>query len=302
VLTSLVVMVGYRCNLRCSYCFNETHEDSVGYQQKHASGGRDVAWGREVIARVVEEAAATGYRRLVLTGGEPLLYPETLDWIELGASAGLRVNLITNLTAVDTHVVRALSKAGARASLRVSVGGYDRSTHQRYRQGWDAMRRGLSLVKPVGNELHFSLVLTRSMLAHLTRYEAFALAEGARPHIAALSPGRPGVVPATELLAEASRAEWEEAEKSVTDALLRRELSLLKGMYLASLRPRTCSMRTKAHVLLPNGDLVGCFHRLDLDYGNVLAGNLGCLLKGVNIDRALPADCIGEHCFTNHYD
>lgn len=58
----LDVVLGYDCNLKCSYC---TITDPM----------RERALDPQVIAREIEQAAARGWRRVAFTGGEPTIFP-----------------------------------------------------------------------------------------------------------------------------------------------------------------------------------------------------------------------------------
>jgi 7-carboxy-7-deazaguanine synthase len=85
------------CNLRCRYC------DTV-----YAYEGGEVMAGGEL----VEAAASHPARRVLVTGGEPLLQAETLPLLTALADAGLAVLLETNgsrpMEAVDARVRRIL--------------------------------------------------------------------------------------------------------------------------------------------------------------------------------------------------
>jgi cyclic pyranopterin phosphate synthase len=58
----LDVVLGYDCNLKCSYC---TITDPM----------RERALDPQVVAREIEQAAARGWRRVAFTGGEPTIFP-----------------------------------------------------------------------------------------------------------------------------------------------------------------------------------------------------------------------------------
>lgn len=80
------------CNLRCSYCdtlyalFNE--EKPCGY--------------KEMTAEEIFEKVNQNYRRITLTGGEPLIAEGVKDLIKLFSDRGFEVNIETN-GACDTE-------------------------------------------------------------------------------------------------------------------------------------------------------------------------------------------------------
>ncbi|RJR44587.1 MAG: radical SAM protein [Deltaproteobacteria bacterium] len=85
------------CNLRCRYC------DTVYAYE----GGEEMA-----VAELVKTAASHPARRVLVTGGEPLLQAGTLPLLSMLADAGLTVLLETNgslpIKAVDARVRRIL--------------------------------------------------------------------------------------------------------------------------------------------------------------------------------------------------
>src|SRR5436190_5790326 len=76
-----IIRVGFRCNQDCGFCWQ----------------GRD--WPgppRAVLDGWIDEIAAGGVRRLVISGGEPTVYPELNDLVRHARALGLRVLLQTN--------------------------------------------------------------------------------------------------------------------------------------------------------------------------------------------------------------
>jgi hypothetical protein len=79
--TEAIVRVGFRCNQDCGFCWQ----------------GRD--WPgppRAVLERWIDEMAAGGVHQLMISGGEPTVYPELLDLVRRARAAGLRPWLQTN--------------------------------------------------------------------------------------------------------------------------------------------------------------------------------------------------------------
>ncbi len=95
-----LVKVGYRCNHRCVFC--------------HADARRDVEAPRAEIDGRIDRAARLGHRGLVLSGGEPTLRPELLDWADRVAARGMELGLVTNGALLDAALVEALVRRGLR--------------------------------------------------------------------------------------------------------------------------------------------------------------------------------------------
>ncbi|MFQ5595318.1 MAG: GTP 3',8-cyclase MoaA [Anaerolineae bacterium] len=87
----LRVSVTDRCNLRCVYCMPP---DGVPWKARHA------ILNLEQIAQIVEAAAGLGFRKVRLTGGEPLARKGLVDLVAaIAATPGIQeVSMTTNAT------------------------------------------------------------------------------------------------------------------------------------------------------------------------------------------------------------
>jgi hypothetical protein len=95
------LILNYNCNARCRFC-------SQGDFDKSLNAPFDA------VARNIYSAYRDGYRRLGLTGGEPLVRPDILKVIALGKSVGFRfIRVQTNgIKLADPAFCRALARAG----------------------------------------------------------------------------------------------------------------------------------------------------------------------------------------------
>lgn len=95
------LILNYNCNARCRFCSQGDFDKSLNAPF-------------EAIARNIYTAWKDGYRRLGLTGGEPLIRPDILKVIALGKSVGFRfIRVQTNgIKLADPAFCRALVKAG----------------------------------------------------------------------------------------------------------------------------------------------------------------------------------------------
>ncbi|MES2019594.1 MAG: radical SAM protein [Pseudomonadota bacterium] len=107
-----------RCNLACGHCYSDS--------SPHATD----MLAFETVARAIRQAAAWGYERLAISGGEPLLYPWLADVVALATEYGMQTALITNgllvaqrenlsiLRRIDTVAVSIDGLGGAHDTLR----------------------------------------------------------------------------------------------------------------------------------------------------------------------------------------
>ncbi|WP_262401758.1 radical SAM protein [Actinomadura sp. CNU-125] len=78
-----------KCQLNCTHCYNGSGPD----------GGHGPLTGDDWTA-VLDQAAASGFRRVQLIGGEPTLHPFAADLVEHSLTLGLHVEVYTNLVHV----------------------------------------------------------------------------------------------------------------------------------------------------------------------------------------------------------
>lgn len=104
------------CNLRCRHCFVDFSGDVMT---------------EATFARTLDGARSLGAIELTFNGGEPLLHPRCLGWIEAARAAGFRVLLFTNATRVDPAIACRLAASGL-ARATVSLDGFEED-HDRLR-------------------------------------------------------------------------------------------------------------------------------------------------------------------------
>jgi MoaA/NifB/PqqE/SkfB family radical SAM enzyme len=300
---SFCVVTDYFCNITCTYCFNETHSESAVFLASKSDTLKRPAqrWTEPVITAAAKSISGLKFRRVVLTGGEPLVFPHSMLWMRAALQEGLQLGVITNATVLRDRHLELLAPHRERVFFSVSIGGLDRDSHDKYRERWPATLAGIEALVGSGFDIELSLVLTRSLITRMGEYEEFASRYRAVPHVAALSPEGAGASMAGDTLDLVTAEEWDKAIASVEQETLSRDLRLLRSFYRHQLRVGRCGMRTRTHVLLPDGDVVGCFHRSDINFGSIFQSPLEELLSEVDLEERGSAPCFGEHCLTLQY-
>ncbi|HEX4170259.1 MAG TPA: GTP 3',8-cyclase MoaA [Bryobacteraceae bacterium] len=122
VHSDLRISVTDRCNIRCFYCMPEEGAEFTPVSR---------LLNFEQIGRFVKTAASVGFRKIRLTGGEPLLRPRLPELIEqLTAIDGIEdLALTTNAVLLEKHAA-ALYAAGLRR-LNVHLDTLDRARFER---------------------------------------------------------------------------------------------------------------------------------------------------------------------------
>lgn len=108
-LLTMEIEIGTACNFRCKYCY-------VGDPDPTGSGPKELT--PEEIRGVVEQAQALGARKIILLGGEPMLYEFTLDLCEWIRGRGLGIEMFTNGTNMTPAMASRLFALGVHVVLK----------------------------------------------------------------------------------------------------------------------------------------------------------------------------------------
>lgn len=143
------------CNLKCRHCwiaprFNDEPDK-----------GEMLSYG--TFTSVVEQAVPLGLKEVKLTGGEPLLHPEFLRYLECVKKHGLGLHIETNGVLCTEEFARAIRNASGKVSVSVSLDGADAETHEWVRGvsgSFDAAVEGIGNLVAAGlkPQLIFSLM------------------------------------------------------------------------------------------------------------------------------------------------
>ncbi len=135
-----------RCNERCIHCYNHWRRSSE----------EDRTLTEDDVRRIIENLKESEVPNLLITGGEPMLYPDLLiRTLELGREAGLRCSLNSNLTLVTPELARELKRL--KVGILTSILSFDERLHDKLttvRGSFDMLVKGIRLVReheiPVG--------------------------------------------------------------------------------------------------------------------------------------------------------
>jgi MoaA/NifB/PqqE/SkfB family radical SAM enzyme len=155
----LSIEVTTRCNSACSHCF------------VRARGTRGASLSPRLVRTLLQEGYEAGYRRLHITGGEPLLWVGLLETLDHAFEMGYEtVFLNTNGTLLKNGFIKHFS-AYPRLTLSVSLQG-PRPLHDRIRGkgSHDRTSGGIKAALDAGLSIHIFLTICRSLLPGLPRY------------------------------------------------------------------------------------------------------------------------------------
>jgi len=168
------IAVTYRCNLDCVFCY-------AGCSCVKAPDKKEMTLEqiKKVLGIIRHEAKAP---TVSFTGGEPTLREDLPEMISHAAGLGLRTNLITNGSAINSRKAAALKEAGL-LSAQVSIEGPDAATHEAMTKkpgSFAASLRGYDALAVAGIHVHPHLTITKINAPRLMDHLEFIQRLGAR--------------------------------------------------------------------------------------------------------------------------
>ena len=143
-LKKLHIYLTDKCNSRCRHCWVE------------AAPEKDNCLDADEVNRQIEKAIPLGLQVVKVTGGEPLLFPETLfrilehcNKLETDSRESLETRLETNATLIDDEKAKRLSESGA--VVYTSLDGSSSSSHDNFRGYEGSFRRTLTGIETLFN-------------------------------------------------------------------------------------------------------------------------------------------------------
>jgi len=108
-LLSMEIEFNLSCNYRCQYCY-------VG--QNNTNGNKELS--EQEIRDVILQAKELGARKIVILGGEPMIYPRIREMLTFIREQGLTAELFTNGTNITPDMARLLHDLGVQVVLKMN--------------------------------------------------------------------------------------------------------------------------------------------------------------------------------------
>ncbi len=138
-LTQYYVYMTAGCNLACQHCWL-----SPVYQPKGTTGGH---LDYELFKLAIEEGIPLGLQGVKLTGGEPLLHPEFLRFVDLLKEKNLGLTIETNATLMTPEIARHLKEKSTLSHISVSIDGANANSHDSFRGVPGAFEKAVAGIK-----------------------------------------------------------------------------------------------------------------------------------------------------------
>ncbi|MDX1764527.1 MAG: radical SAM protein, partial [bacterium] len=148
-----------RCNLKCNFCLSES--DSAPRAQELAAEQRE---------KVLQDLIQSKVLKVYLTGGEPLLIPETVDYVRRLRAHNVFTVLTTNGVLLDRRLIGHLEHCGLNR-IQVSIHGSTPEMNDGIMGGpaFDAIMKNLDAISRSGLDLHLKITATRENIHDLPR-------------------------------------------------------------------------------------------------------------------------------------
>lgn len=150
-LVSLLLELTYRCNHRCTFCYNDT--------SRRGALMEPADW-----ERLLRDAATMGVMNVTLSGGEPMVHPAFFELGRLARTLGFVVRVKTNGYTLDAATCARLRDEVDPFLLEVSLHGAVAATHDRQTQvpgSFDTVVANLAAAKNAGLRVRLKTPLTR---------------------------------------------------------------------------------------------------------------------------------------------
>jgi radical SAM protein with 4Fe4S-binding SPASM domain len=121
----ITLWLTYRCNAHCSFCIftsEEIHREDLS--------GRELSL--EQIVRLLDDLAALGTRRIMITGGEPTLREDLVDIVAYATRHRIRTGIFTNGSLLSHSLAEELVAAGI-DTICISLDAADTALHDSLR-------------------------------------------------------------------------------------------------------------------------------------------------------------------------
>ena len=107
-LLSMEIEFSRRCNFNCIYCYVQNNSD---YENELTI---------EEIQDVILQAKDLGAKKIIILGGEPMIYPHILDMVRFIKSSDMEIELFTNGSNITPPTARILFEHGVRVVLKMN--------------------------------------------------------------------------------------------------------------------------------------------------------------------------------------
>jgi MoaA/NifB/PqqE/SkfB family radical SAM enzyme len=183
-LLSMEIEFNSVCNFRCLYCYAAEN------------GRRKVELNTEQFRDVITQAKDLGARKIIVLGGEPMLYPHILEMLQFIRDLDMEVELFTNGTGITHEMARTLYDLSVRVVLKMNT--FDEKLQDTlsgregaYRQIQEALNNLKQAGYPSADRfMGVSTVICRQNIEELPKLWEWLRDQNIAPYFEMITPGR----------------------------------------------------------------------------------------------------------------
>lgn len=153
------------CNLKCVYCFNSPERQH--WLEKEKETKLPVLTLRE-FKKLVDQGKELGVQKFILTGGEPLLNPDTIPLAQYIKAQGLENELLTNGTLIDETNAKVIAESFDTVAVSLDTVYKDSHEKMRGKGTFDKAMKGIKLLKAHNAGIRVNSVITRTNVSEIS--------------------------------------------------------------------------------------------------------------------------------------
>lgn len=275
------------CNLACLHCYRDA--GSAAYNELTTDEAFDL----------IDEIEKSGFKMLILSGGEPLIRKDVFEIIKYASSKKLKIMLGTNGTLITRAIAEKCLKAGV-ARLGISVDSIDEKKHDNFRKypgSFKKTLKGIENLKKANVPFQIHTTVTKNNKDEIEKITHFSENMGAKAHhlFFLVSTGRGKKINSIQLCAKEEEQILARLVRKIKNKEFKIEIKptcaptfmrIAKESGLDPQYAKGCMAATSYCVILPQGDVHPCPY-LPIKAGNIRDKRFGRIWLESEIFNAL---------------
>lgn len=194
-LLSMEIEFSLKCNFKCPYCYIP---DSSYFKNELRE---------EEIKDVILQAKELGARKIIILGGEPMVYPKIFEMIEFIIDHGMSVEMFTNGYGIDAETAKRLFALKVNVVLKMNTFKKEVQDKLAGKQGaFEAIQLAFNNLKSAGYPsddpfMAVSTIICKDNIEELPEFWRWLRDQGILPYLEMITPQ-----------GEASKNDWLEVE------------------------------------------------------------------------------------------
>ncbi|HPP87123.1 MAG TPA: radical SAM protein, partial [bacterium] len=250
-----------------------------------------------------ENLKNNGFLTIILTGGEPLIYPEIYEIIKLSKKINFETLLLTNAQIIDNNICENLKNSGL-DGITISLSNLI-ELNDTLENKIDFYEQKINIIEKYFDFVTSTFLITSKNFKYIHRiYKKFSNDTNRSVIFQPLYLQENSDNFDKYSLSKISDDDWKEIKQQLSDWMIKHNTysyiqlfhDLIKGIKPTNMM--TCFMGTSAVIIDYYGDVYPCFHRKDLYAGNILKHNFKDLIINTlyKSDSLVSAPCISTKC------